>query len=685
LRVGFAGTALVFALQPGAANAGPTVPELVEVADITSLSPSPNGRLVAFRVERPSIQRNSYDIDWYVADLDSGVTRRIGGGGSPIYGDAGPLEAENAVWSPDERHIHHRALIDGAIGVWRSAADGSGSRPFVVEDANVLLLQGTADGTALTYQLGPTRDEIERAEQREYDEGIRVDASVDLAQDLFRGGWVDGRLASQRLTGRWYGRDGLLWRTPRRSFRVDLRSLHRAEVEPAAPHVAEPLVPTRGFVLSLESPDRPTVVVNWQDGRSRLQAQRGSGPVRCVAPACSSDRIVAVAWRPASDELIFTTQDRHFRQSLHAWNVRTNAVRVVVRGEGLFSGAREPSRPCAVTGAHAVCVVASTGSPPRLERIDLATGGRSILHDPNAQLRRQPAAAARPLSWNLPDGRQATGILLLPAEAAGPVPLFVSYYHCPGYLRGGTGDEFPFAPLVDSGIAVACLNMVPGDDPSDAVLRYRTALASVESIVARLARDRLIDPSRIGMGGFSAGGEATMWVAMNSRLLAAAAIASPQYEPSSYWREAVPGRDYRRVLRDFIGLGAPDETPERWRTVSPALNVERITAPLLMQLPESEARSAAELHSRLAATTTPVEMYAFPDEGHVKMQPRHRAAVYRRGLDWFRYWLQGHVDPDPAKSDQYQRWGELRRRRPAAQDPNERSQVSADESSSSRM
>ena len=122
----------------------------------------------------------------------------------------------------------------------------------------------------------------------------------------------------------------------------------------------------------------------------------------------------------------------------------------------------------------------------------------------------------------------------------------------------------------------------------------------------------------------------------------------------------MPGRDYAEVLRTFHGLGSPDETPQRWRLISPALNGDRITAPLLMQLPETEARAQAELYSRLAATPTPVELFAFPDEGHVKIQPRHRLAAYRRSVDWFRYWLQGYVAPDPANAAQYRRWDALR-------------------------
>jgi dipeptidyl aminopeptidase/acylaminoacyl peptidase len=675
------GAALIVLSVPAAA--GPTVPELVEVADMTSLSASPSGRKVVFRVERASIDRNSYQLDWYVADLETGTTLRIAGGGAPIEGGGEPLAVEPVVWSPDERFVFHRALVDGTIGIWRTATDGSGTRPVVTADADVESLATGSDPGTLTYVLGPSREDIARAERREYDEGILVDGSVDLLQNLYRGGWVNGRLASQRLTGQWYSRAGLLWQAPRQRHRLDLRTLETRRLAPVDPPAVSPLATDAGTVMALDEPGRPPVRVRREGRQSAIELDGPGGALSCTAAACRSVRVSAIAWRPDTDELAFTTHDGHFRQSLHLWNVTRGSVRTAVRTEGLVAGSRDPSRPCAFTATAAVCVTATAVAPPRLERIDLASGVRSVLFDPNALLRQRETARVEQLAWTLADGRQATGTVLLPRDAPAAAPLFVSYYGCPGYLRGGIGDEFPFAPLVDAGFVVACLNTVPADKV-DIVAEYETALASVRGIVALLAGRGLVDPDRVGMGGLSFGSEVTMWVSMNSDLLAAAAIASPQYSPSGYWSSAMPGRDFAEVLRAFIGLGSPDETPERWRLVSPALNAERIEAPLLMQLPENEARFQAEVFSRLAVTSTPVELYAFPDERHVKIQPRHRLASYRRSLDWFRYWLQGYADPDPAKAAQYRRWDALRMRRDEAQRSNERSQASAADNSISR-
>src|SRR5437879_9768253 len=43
----------------------------------------------------------------------------------------------------------------------------------------------------------------------------------------------------------------------------------------------------------------------------------------------------------------------------------------------------------------------------------------------------------------------------------------------------------------------------------------------------------------------------------------------------------------------------------------------------------------------------PVEMLVYPDEHHVKWQPAHKYAVYRRNLQWFQFWLQAKEVADP--------------------------------------
>jgi dipeptidyl aminopeptidase/acylaminoacyl peptidase len=150
-----------------------------------------------------------------------------------------------------------------------------------------------------------------------------------------------------------------------------------------------------------------------------------------------------------------------------------------------------------------------------------------------------------------------------------------------------------------------------------------------------------------------------MWTATHSELLKAVSIASVQMEPAYYWFNARPGREmFSENLRGHWKLGPPDENPAAWKAMSAALNADRIRVPVLMQLPEHEARQSVELQSKLASARMG-EMHIFPFAPHIKVEPRQKLAAYQRNLDWFRYWLAGAIDPDPAKAAQYERWSKL--------------------------
>lgn len=651
--------ALVLAAQP--ALAGLSNRELVELSEIDSVGISPDGRFAVFRTERADIGRNSYILRWHSVDLSTGLVRDIGSGGDPIYLDPGAVEPERPLWTSDGRSIVFRALVDGALGLWRADVTGERTRPLVVRDADVEEVSMSSDGRAILYKLGPSRDMIARAERAEYDSGILVDSTVDLSQNLFRGGSINGRMASQRLVGFWFIRDGLLWRSPRQEHRLDLATgVDIAVGSPqAVPAVTVPSIPPP---LQARDDQGDVAQAEWDGIRGSLSAKLASGSVAsCPDRLCSAGHVSALVWRPGTKDLLVTFIDRERRQSLYLWDTSRNVLKPLASSDGLLSGGRRHMIPCAVSTAAAICVAASAASPPRLERIDLQSGERRSLFDPNGAIRAEYRPGVRFLDWDFGKAGRAAGILMLPPGALPKrAPLYINYYLCEGFLRGGEGDEWPIPKLLDAGFAVACINSVPSPGPQDAVKDDRIALSAIETLIAQLSDEGLIDRTRIAMGGLSHGSEIALWVAAHSNLLAAVSISSGQLEPVNYWAGSVRGGDQPYFYRKVWGLGAPDETPEQWRLVSTALNVSRLHAPILFQLPEEEARRIPELYGRLIRSRTPTELYAFPDEDHIKVQPRHRLAIYERNLDWFRYWLQDYRDEDPAKAEQYRRWDELR-------------------------
>src|SRR5439155_7766532 len=57
----------------------------------------------------------------------------------------------------------------------------------------------------------------------------------------------------------------------------------------------------------------------------------------------------------------------------------------------------------------------------------------------------------------------------------------------------------------------------------------------------------------------------------------------------------------------------------------------------------------------------PVDLIVLKTSEHNLTNPRTRLLSQGGTVDWFRFWLQGYEDPDPAKAEQYKRWRELRK------------------------
>jgi len=56
----------------------------------------------------------------------------------------------------------------------------------------------------------------------------------------------------------------------------------------------------------------------------------------------------------------------------------------------------------------------------------------------------------------------------------------------------------------------------------------------------------------------------------------------------------------------------------------------------------------------------PVELIETPGGSHLLERLRDRQIAMQGILDWFRYWLEDYMDPDPDKQEQYARWQKLR-------------------------
>jgi hypothetical protein len=534
------------------------------------------------------------------------------------------------------------------------------------------------NGRTLEYSVGPTRDAVLEAEQAEYDHGVHIDSTAPVGQPLFRSGNIEGRLATQRYGKTGFSRVPLLADVPDRWKAVDLATGEHRELSPSetmhGPGAEDELPDasdgpwkqarsTEGWVAMLTLVGEQKNLRLKPDVALSVRSPNGHRPIMCTAQLCTGKTITGIQWRPAHNEVLFTATDPEEggAQSIYRWNVESHAVYPVVHSRGLVNGGRPESSQCGVSSEAMVCVTADANQPPRLERIDLETGARKVLFAPNAALAQEVARSnpARLLRWKDAKGHVITGqFYAARGGAKASTPLFVNYYLCEGFVRGGVGDEYPFASLARHGISALCINHPPGY-LMDATARYGQGVAAVESGIDLLSREGEIDCTRVGMGGLSFGSEVTTWMAMKSRLLVAASVSTPSMSSTYYLLGSIRGKLFTDALKMLWGLRSPEETPDRWRLLSPQFNLDKISAPILLQMPEQEYLAALDYAIPLIGRKM-ADLYVFPDEPHQKFQPRHKLAVYERNIDWFRFWLQGYENPAASKKLQYARWRAMR-------------------------
>jgi dipeptidyl aminopeptidase/acylaminoacyl peptidase len=191
----------------------------------------------------------------------------------------------------------------------------------------------------------------------------------------------------------------------------------------------------------------------------------------------------------------------------------------------------------------------------------------------------------------------------------------------------------------------------------------RHMVAHIERAVDLLDSQGLIDRTKMAIAGWSWAGVQTDYVLTHSNIRFAAAATTDNYEFNLIQFTMLFGSSaqwdvFRRAWQDQFPWG---ESAERWRNQSIEFKLDRAKSPWLIEVHGNENVSLyAETYAALKTLKTPVEFYIYPDAPHSVKSPAHRLRSLSTHTDWFRFWLQGYEDSDPAKQGQYVRWRDMR-------------------------
>jgi dipeptidyl aminopeptidase/acylaminoacyl peptidase len=625
------------------------------------LAVSPSGNEVAFVINRADPERNGYCRALVVLPLARGAQPRVVDRGGELititdvqrgmFVKGGFPEVVTPAWSPDGRWIAYLRRDNGVTQVWRARADGSAAEALTRLVTDAESVAWSPDGRTILYTTRPAKEAISEAIDREGRSGWLYDERV----VTFSGPRPQIRAADAPLV----------------TFALDPAT--GTSVEQASAPAGEPSADS-----TMAANGRRAWIEHHGIGSSTGEVkavEAGGRELACRASACRGE-IVGLWWTTDGSELRFLRRQGwdHEETALYRWRPGGGEPRLALATLDALTG-------CVAAGDKLVCGRENATTPRRIVEIDTASGASTVLFDPNPEFAHFALGRVERLRWRNDRGLESWGDLVLPAgyDGKSKLPLIVVQYSSRGFLRGGTGDEYPIFPLAARGFAVLSLerppfvaSLEPGiTDPlafaaeNERDWADRRSLLSALEIGVRLVIDRgIADPARIGITGLSDGATTARFALINSDLFAAASISSCCIEPWTV--NTYVGIAFAEQVQSigFPSLIHPD--PAFWKDMSLAQNAARIDVPLLMQLNDDDGYiMALEAFESLREYGKPVEMYVFPGEYHIKWQPIHRLAIYRRNIDWFDFWLRGVEDPDPAKAAQYRRWRRLRERQAA--------------------
>jgi dienelactone hydrolase len=183
-------------------------------------------------------------------------------------------------------------------------------------------------------------------------------------------------------------------------------------------------------------------------------------------------------------------------------------------------------------------------------------------------------------------------------------------------------------------------------------------LASIEAAVSALVESGCVEPSSVGIAGYSRGATIARFAMSHSSAFSVASSADATWwDAGGFWGGPA---FVRNVYKNLFG-GTPFDPAAypNYLAFSPSARARSFAGPLLQQFTLVSAKDGVEMDQLLKDARVPTELFVYPSEAHLFWQPRHREAAMTQNLDWFDFWLLGKRDPDAHKSAEYIRWDQM--------------------------
>ncbi|MBL0940708.1 MAG: prolyl oligopeptidase family serine peptidase [Gemmatimonadaceae bacterium] len=405
------------------------------------------------------------------------------------------------------------------------------------------------------------------------------------------------------------------------------------------------------------SPDSKQIAFSSSDDMTRYNMKNRRVYLRDVAARGQPfrkigdlDGDVAVNFWSADGKTIYFNEGWRATQQLFALDVASGKVKAVTNVQGVLSVSQDEvtkrflvsyQDPATPSAQYLVPTLADLGK--RAAWVTLA--------EPNNWAPQQLALGdASEFTWTSSDGKPVGGVLLKPVgyKPGTRYPLIVAIHGGPAAadqlsFNGGYGAQV----YAGQGWMVLMPNYRGSTNYGEAHKNgivgnyfppgYEDIMTGVDALI----KDGMVDSTRMGVLGWSAGGHWSNWILTHTNRFKAISSGAG----TSNWISMYAQSDVQRNRQHYLGDKLPYDDFDAYWKQSPIQYIRNAKTPTMIHVVEGDPRvpspQSVELHMGLKRVGVPTELFMYPGNSHGIPDARNRMAKSASEMAWMDYHVLG--------------------------------------------
>ena len=406
------------------------------------------------------------------------------------------------------------------------------------------------------------------------------------------------------------------------------------------------------------SPDSRTIAFSASDDMAAYNMKNRRVYVRATDAKGAAfrkigdlDGDVSAEWWSADGKTIYFNEGLKATQQLFALDVASGAVKAVTDVKGVISVSQDQATKRLLVSYQ------DPTSPPALFTVAslsaLATRSDwTQLTDPNPWVRQQVALGEETeVTWTSKDGKKVGGVLLKPVgyQPGKKYPLIVAIHGGPASadllsFNGGYGAQV----YAGQGWAVLMPNYRGSTNYGEAhkngiVGNYMApGFNDIMTGVDALIKDGMVDSTKMGVLGWSAGGHWSNWILTHTDRFKGISSGAG----TSNWISMYAQSDVQRNRQYYLGNKLPYDDFDAYWKQSPIRYIRNAKTPTMIHVVEGDPRvpspQSVELHMGLKRVGVPTELFMYPGASHGIPDARNRLVKSTAEMAWMNYWVLGN-------------------------------------------